>query len=395
MSEAPHRHPARTPRRPHVALIVDTALESGRGVFRGIMRFAHEYGSWLIYHEPRSISESPPPWLPRWRGDGIIARLQNRRIANAVIRTGLPAVDTLGVASVPGIPVVHVDNRAIARLAANHLLERGINSFGFYNMRGVNWSEERCAAFKAIVEAEGYQCSVCSVPAVGSTAWSWEREQDRLVHWLKRLRKPAGVMVCSDWRGQAVMEACRRAGLSVPDEIAVIGADNDPALCDSCDPPLSSVVINYEQVGFEAAQCLHRLMNGAQPPRSPVLMEPMRVQSRRSTDIMAVSEGPVAAAVRLIREKACSGLAVEDILKQVHMSRSVLQRRFRKLLGRTLHDEIVNTRLNEARFLLTESDLPIREIAERSGFKHQEYMGYVFKSRLNATPLQVRRAVRK
>jgi LacI family transcriptional regulator len=371
---------------------VDTALASGRGILRGIVRFAHEYGSWLIYHEPRSIGETPPAWLRNWRGDGIIARLQNRRIAQAVVRARIPAVDVLGVTPLPSLPIVHVDDKAIAQMAAEHLLERGFTTFGFYNMKGVNWSERRCHAFSDAVARDGYPCSICSVPPATSSRWSWEMEQDRLADWLRRLPKPAGVMICSDWRGQNVMEACRRAGITVPDEVAVVGVDNDAALCEACDPPLSSVVPDYERVGFEAASSLERLMTGKPPLPSPVLIKPVRVQARRSTDILAITEGPVAAAVRLIREKACTGLTVEDIVRQVPMSRSVLQRRFREVLGRTIHDEIINTRLAEARFLLTESDLPIALVAEKAGFKYQEYMGAVFKARLGITPLQVRRA---
>jgi LacI family transcriptional regulator len=379
---------ARPSRRPRVLLIVDTALASGRGILRGILRFAREYGAWLIYHEPRGIGETPPAWLLNWQGDGIIARLQNRRIMRAVLRAGLPAVDVLGVAHDAKVPLVHVDDAAIGRMAADYLLGRGLVSFGFYHMQGVNWSEQRCAAFRKAVARKGYACDVCAVPAT----WSWDAEQERLADWLRRLPKPAGVMICSDWRGQAVMEACRRTGLRVPDEVAVIGVDNDTVLCEACDPPLSSVVVDYEKVGWEAAACLDRLMVGKAAPQHPIRVGPLRVQARRSTDILAIGEGAVAAAIRLIREQACKGLTASDVARQVPMSRSVLQRRFRQILGRSLHDEIIRTRLAEAQFLLRETDLPIATIAERVGFKHQEYMGAVFKARLGTTPLALRRA---
>jgi LacI family transcriptional regulator len=353
--------------------------------------FVREYGSWLIYHEPRDIDEPAPDWLRHWNGDGIIARLQNRRMTSAVERTGIPTVDVLGAAPSPGIPLVHVDNVAIARLGAQHLLERGLSSFGFCNMKGVNWSEARRRAFADCVEREGYACSVFHTTGHRAAKWSWEHEQDRMARWLEGLGIPAGVMVCSDWRGLSVLDACRRAGLAVPDDVAIIGVDNDTTLCEACDPPLTSVAVDYRQLGRRAAMRLARMMAGKKTGTDTVLVKPRGVNVRRSTDMLAIREAPVAAAVRFIRDNACKGIRVEDVVERIPMSRSVLQRRFRKVLGRSVHEEIVRIRLEEAMFFLRESELPLARIAERAGFRHQEYMGAVFKKSLGVTPRQYRR----
>lgn len=215
--------------------------------------------------------------------------------------------------------------------------------------------------------------------------------EDDLARWIAALPKPAGVMVCSDQRGPQFLEACRRAGVQVPDEAAVLGVDNDEPLCEVCNPPLSSVRAGHVQVGYEAAALLDRLMAGKKAPVQPILVAPQCVVTRLSTEVLAIEDRQLATALRLIREHACGGLRVDALARQVGLSRSVLQRRFRSALKRSLHQEMLGARLKRACELLTETDLALVEIAERAGFKHQEYMGAVFKTRLKKTPAQYRR----
>lgn len=390
----PRRVPLREARRPHVALLVETSLGSGRDILRGIARYVREHGGWSLYHEPRSLEESAPRWLPGWDGDGIIARIQNGRIARQVQASGIPTVDVLGVVADLPFPLVHVDDSAIAALAAEHLLERGFRKFGYFGIQGENWSERRRDAFMAAVAAAGCEAKACELPRRSPESSSWETMEDALACWVKGLPKPTGVMVCSDQRGALFLEACRRAGAAVPDEVAVVGVDNDEALCDVCNPPLSSVDPGHERVGFEAAAVLDRMMRGGAAPREPLLVPPRCIVARSSTEVSAIDDRQLAAALRLIREHAASGLKVEQIAREVGLSRSVLQRRFRSVLRRSVHGEILNTRMRRARELLTGSDLSLAEVAERAGFRHQEYLGAVFKARLGKTPLEVRRESR-
>jgi len=372
--------------KPHVAVFIETSLSSGRDMLRGVARYTREAGSWSVYHEPRGLEDDVPGWLRNWDGDGILARFQNKRIASAVMRTGVPVVDTLNVVSVPGVPVVHVDNRGIAELGVVHFLERGFRSFGFCSIRGMSWSEERLAAFEAILNEKGYDCSAYHMAAQTRTRWNWEQRQDRLAGWIDRLEKPAAVMVCSDQRAQFVLDACRRVGAKVPDEVAVLGVDDDDTICEICDPPLSSVRPNHEQVGYLAAELLHRMMAGEAWDVAPVYVSPLEVHARLSTNKIAIEESPVAMAVRFIREHACEGISAVDVVKHVPMSRSVLQRRFRERLGCTIQEEIINVRVDAAKSLLLNTDLPLVTIAERVGFNHQRYMGAVFNQRLGTSP---------
>lgn len=396
--------PGPAPPRPHVALLVETALGSGRDILRGIARYVRGHGPWALYHEPRNLEDSLPGWLRTWQGDGVIARIQNRRIAARVLEIGIPAVDVLGVAESSGaLPLVHVDDEAIGRTGAAHLLERGFRRFAFFGIRGENWSSRRWTAFREAVGARGCRCDLHEVPRAAWQGGDWETLEDDLAAWLGRLAKPAGVMLCSDQLGPKILEACRRAGISVPEEIAVVGVDNDQPLCEICDPALSSVQAGHHQVGYQAAALLDRLMaakrTGCAPtalpfPDAPVLVPPGGVITRQSSDALAIEDRAVARALRHIREHACDGIDVGQVVSAAAVSRSVLQRRFRDVLGHTILDELVEARLKRARQLLVETRLPLHEVAVRSGFNHQEYMGSVFRLKLGTTPARYRSSVR-
>jgi LacI family transcriptional regulator len=377
-------------RRRHVALLVETSLISGREILRGISQYARSHGPWTIYHEPRSLEDASPAWLKTWRGDGVIVRLNNRRLADAVLRLKLPTVDVLGVAGDAGIPLVHVNNELIGRAAAEHLLERGLRHFAYCGTAELNWAQERRESFVKAVAAAGCECRIYRLPYAVRSDLSWETQQERLAEWIRRLPKPVGIMACFDPIGQRVLDACQRAGVASPEQAAVVGVDNDETVCEVCNPPLSSVMTNHEQVGYEAAALLDRLMHGRRPPASPIFVAPHGVATRLSSDTLAVGDRDVAAALAMIRDRACDGLSVHDVIKHVSISYSSMKERFQRILGHSIHDEIVRTQLKRAQELLDASNLPLRQVAKLAGFRHQEYMGYVFRKRLEKTPGQYR-----
>mgnify|MGYP000861570406 CR=1 FL=1 len=377
-------------RRPHVALLIETSLAAGRGMLRGIAQYVRQYGPWSIYYEPRGLEETPPAWLRSWHGHGIIARLSNQRIVAAVTKTGLPVVDTLGILPQPGIPVVHPDDRSIGQLAADHLLARGFRHFAYCGVRAA-WARRPAEAFVQAVAQAGHTCRVYDLPLRTHSRRSWEADQERLAAWITRLPKPVAIMACSDPRAQRVLEACRRAGTAVPEEVAVIGVGNDETMCELCDPPLTSVIAGHRQVGYEAARMLDRLMHGARPRRTPLSVEPLGIVTRRSTDVLAIDDADTAAAIQFIRQRACQGIGVEDVARHCSLSRTELKRRFRRLLGRSIHDQILRERIQQAERLLAETELSLVQIARQAGFGRQAHMGAVFKARLGLTPGQYRR----
>jgi LacI family transcriptional regulator len=382
------------PRRPHVALIIETSLGSGRDILRGVARYVRDHQPWALYHEPHGLEASVPQWLRRWNGDGIIARIQTRRIGRALAAIGVPVVDVLGVVPRLPFPLVHVDDMAIARMAAGHLRERGLRRFAFFGISGENWSERRYAGFCGAVADLQPQVPIFRLARDAAGRRSWERAANRIARWITALPKPVGVLICSDQRGSQFLEACRRAGVAVPDELAVVSVDNDEPLCDVCLPTLSSVEPGHLNVGYQAAALLDGLLRGGAAPRKPLQVQPIETVTRLSSDVLAVADARIARALRLIREQATTGIRVDAIARQVGLSRSVLQRRFRTLLQRSIHQEIVNTRIRRARELLVGSDLALAAVAEQCGFRHQQYLGAVFRARVGKTPAQVRAEAR-
>jgi LacI family transcriptional regulator len=383
---------------PHIALLIETSREYGRGLLQGVSRFHQEHGPWSIYFEPHGLNERPPSWLKNWRGDGILARINDRRMADVLLATKLPVVDVRGACKDLPAPFVGVDNRAIARLGFDHLQQCGLQNFAFCGTpRGENPNQDqRCDSFVTEVERAGMKCAVFLGFRQRRRTTSWEREQQTIAHWLKNLPKPVGVMTCHDDCGHQTLDACRRAGLSVPDDVAVIGVDNDAHLCALCTPPLTSIDVNPSRVGYEAAALLSKLMNGSLNPKRPILLGPPRgVVSRQSTDILSIEDKDVAAALRYVREHASEGILVRDIVSRTKTSPSTLERRFKARVGRTIKAEITHVRILQAKRLLQDTDLSIGTVASRIGFSEPKYFCEVFRKMEGTTAGRYRQIFRK
>lgn len=379
---------------PHVALIVETSTVFGRGVLRGVSMYVQENGPWSVYLEQRSIYDPAPPWLKGWDGDGIISRAAYRELAQLVVRTGIPAIDLQEQVLGLGLPRIINDNEAVGRMAATHLLERGFTHFGFLGHPGIAWSEGRRDGFRAVAAKAGHSCDEFGAARRTLPRYhqrSWEKEMDDVAAWIRAMPKPAGIMACNDFRAVQLLDACRRAGVAVPEEVAVIGVDNEEVACEMANPQLSSVATNPLHIGYEAAAALDWLMRGEKPRELELLVPPTGIVTRRSTDVMAITDPRVAQAMQFIRQHAAEGINVDDLLRHVAVSRSVLQRRFQKVLGKTIHEAILDERLRRVRRLLAETSLTRDQIARRAGFEHPEYLSMAFKRHAGMTLTQYRR----
>ena len=382
-------------RRRRVALIVETSMVYGRRILRGVRRYVHTHQSWSIFLEQRSLTSRPPQWLEDWDGDGIISRITTTQLAEAAERSSIPLIDLTDRYGTFGLPQVWSDDRAIAELGFEHLRERGFRRFAFCGFTRESWSARRLAEFSALVERLGDTCRVYESPWYGKDAHPWETEQKRIMAWLVGLPKPIGIMTCNDIRGQHVLDACSRLDLAVPEEVAVIGVDDEEEICELCDPPLSSIVPNAELVGYKAAELLDRLMSGGKAEVLQQVVAPLGITTRQSTDVLAIDDPEVAAAVRYIREHACRGAIVDDVLEHVPVSRSILERRFRKALDCSPQGLIRRTQLKRVKQLLVDTDLPLVKISELAGFKHHEHMCTVFKREIGDSPGAYRRKAQK
>ncbi len=376
-----------------VALLIETSRAYARGLVRGVAQYVRQHGHWTIDFTPRGLSDPPPLWLRGWQGDGILARINDHRMAEAVLRTGAPVVDLRRVLVDLGVPTVGPDDRAVAQLAWEHFREHGFQHFAICGMpRGLQPPmDRRQEYFQQIVQSEGYPCeSFCLRPRRHSSE-AWDQEQERLAQWIGGLPKPVAIYACNDDYGMRVLDACRRAGVLVPEAAAVLGVGNDECLCHVSNPPLSSVDLDAERIGYRAAQLLEHLMAGGAAPKRPVLIPPKGVVARASTNVLAIEDQDVVRAVRFIREHACEGIRAADVLEHVAMSRAALEPRIKTLLGRTVAQEIRRRQLERVKQLLRETDMPLKQIAVQTGFRYPEYLIRAFRHAVGMTPKQYRK----
>jgi len=378
-------------RSPQVRLLIDTSSVYGRELIEGVGRYAAEHGPWSIYHEDRGLFDPLPPDLKRWRGDGVITRSVRKTDLKYLLAMGLPVVELFADFALSP-PQVMPNEDAIGRLAAEHLLDRGLRNIAYFANEWAWWIDNRRQAFASVLRRCDPSCNYFELmPRRQSKRRIDQRE---LIRWLESLPKPCGVFCAWDVCAIQVTNACRQCGIAVPTQIAVLGVDNDPVVCSVSFPPLSSVDLNSKRVGYEAAALLDRMMAGRTAPRKTVLVEPSRVVTRESTDVLAVDDPEVAQAIRLIREHACRGLRVVEVADAMGLSRRALQQRFQRVLRRTPKQELTRVRIDRAKMLLTQTDLSVEQIAQRVGFTAFEYFVRAFRRETGQTPLRYRKAFR-
>ncbi len=388
-------------KRASVALIIETSSAHGRRMLQGVSRYMHVYANWSVFLDERGRVTHPPTWLATWEGDGVICRSTTPDLARALKQRNLPTVDCNERHGFLGLPYIVSDTRAVGAMATRHLLERGFERIAFCGFENEPWSMGRLEGVKNAIEASapGANARLCSV--FGSPSDPRERnateERARLREWTQSLEFPVGIVACNDVRGQHVLDACHTLGVAVPEQVAVVGVDNSEILCGLCDPPLSSVVPAAEKLGFEAAAWLDRLMKAKasnapdqNAPVEPIYLPPIEVVTRQSSDIRAVNDPAIARALQLIREHASDAISVEAVAAHVRMSRSTLERGFRRYLNCSPQQEIRRVRLLRVKHLLRETDLSLARIAELAGFDHPQYMMAQFKKTFGQTPSEWR-----
>jgi len=379
-------------RGPQIALLVDTATDWGRRMIRGIGRYAGQQGRWDIWLEQR-CQHAPGRLPPGWRGNGVIARVADRAMARHLSAFRGPVVN-VSTARIPGVnfPTVAADLRAAARLAVEHLLNQGFRHFGYFAPLGLSYVDIHYDGFVERLAEADHSCSLLAVRRRRGP--NWRQRQRDLERWLAGLPKPVAVLTWTSERGREVLQACRTLGLSVPEQVAVLGGDEDTLLCETCNPPLSGVALTSERIGYEAAALLDRLLRGEHAPTDPILIQPTRVVVRQSTDILAIDDQDLARAIAFVRGHAAEPIQVGDVLRAVPVSRSWLERRFHEALGRSPAEEIRRVHLERAKQLLADTDMPVPAVATAAGFRSREYLAYAFKQATGLTPREYRTRVR-
>lgn len=376
-----------------VGLVISHTLDFYRDILRGVKTFAIERPDWVfspIAPEKRAIELARP-----LRCDGYLAHVFTQTLARALLALRKPVVSVAGVMSDLPLPHVMVDHAEVGRQAARHLLERGVTRFGFVGYPRHEFSVERERGFREIVVDAGFALAAFHESALRmqepTGIWTLNKP---LMGWLNELPKPTGILASNDVQGAQLSEHCRQLGLRVPDDVALVGVDDDDLLCELSRPSLSSVALPGERIGYEAAKLLDQWLRGSRPGNSIVVLPPAGVIVRESSDLLAVPDEQVSAALRFIREHADRPIQVRDVLRAVPVARRALERRFRKLLQRSISEEIRRVHLERSRQLLLQTDLSLAAIAINSGFRDGRQLSVVFRRETGLTPSAFRRQFR-
>jgi LacI family transcriptional regulator len=377
----------RAHRRRRVGLFMGLIDHYEHGVARGVVRYARGRPDWDLYGFGWMFQAMGS--LERWDGDGMIARIESRRDADLLAARGIPVVDVAAAWPRPGFRQVSNDDRATGGLAGRHLKTLGRRTFAFCGVERVGWSRIRREAFRDSLGAA--RLAVFEE----SLGW-WEklRRSTAFDHWLAALPTPAALFACNDTVGLKVAAAARRLGRAVPGDLAILGVDNEDILCELSVPPLSSIALDLERIGWEAAEALASFMDGRPDRAGAQVVSPREVVERASTRALATGDTLVDRALGAIHGAAAGRLTVAQLLESVPCSRRTLEKRFRGTLGRSIHEEIIRRRIDEARRLLRETTFTIAAIAEETGFANAQRFYAAFRSLQGATPGAYRRSYR-
>jgi LacI family transcriptional regulator len=365
---------------------------------RGVSEYAERHGGWIITTSPPAPTGGPHQsalnayTLKGWPGDGAILAIASLTEARAASRLGLPVVNLSGTLRNADLPRVMVDDLAIGRLAAEHLLDRGLRRLAYFGTPGTWYSQQRGRGFVERAKQAGVPCETSEMPNPANPRTPWHKRVAPLDRWLQRLERPVGLLAAHDHLARVVVDECRQLGLDVPHDVAVIGSDNDTIVCEYCHPTISSVSRNAWQMGFEAASLLDSLMTGKTPPQDDILIAPEGVIARQSTDTVNVDDALVASAILFMRDHLKEAFGVDRLSRQLSISRRQLELRFRRALGRSPHDYLCRLRVETARGLLERPEYhKFQTIAAACGFSGVEHLCQAFHRLTGMTPLEYRR----
>jgi LacI family transcriptional regulator len=335
--------------------------------------------------------------IEEWRGDGIIADFDDPGVYEALSRSRIPVVAVGGLYADDNdypahIPYVSTDNYKLVKLAYDHLIEAGLTRFACFSLPESpynRWAQAREKVFRSLMKHDHMEAEIYQ--GIGTSAPGWDEAVKQQIAWLHSLPKPIGIIAVTDARARQLLQACMHAGIAVPEQVALIGIDNDPLARILTRIPLSSVIQGTQEMGRTAAHFLHQMLNGVQLNDTRILVPPAGLNVQLSTRHQHFQHPQVMQARHFIRQYACQGIKTEQVADYVGVSRSSLETYFRQELGRTVHDEILHFKLDAAKNMLIQTTHPATEIAANCGFTTVQYMHTVFKRELGCTPREFQR----
>ena len=376
-----------------------------QGIMAGINEYIRDKGDWQLIIWPDSSLESLR-FLKQRGCQAAFASIQTSTKAQQIKQIGMPIIALSALQTMLELPFISADSQQVAQAAYDYLIRKNFKHFGFFGLTEARWSRERMQFFSECVQQtgrslhvyQGEQVSITSETTPFAKLWIdviLNKGQQELTEWLRQLPKPIAILASCDILACHLSNAVTEAGFHIPDEVAILGINNDQALCNICDPPLSSIAFNFKKSGYDAAQLIDAIISGRESLRGQwIKIQPSYIKSRGSTDIFAIEDPDVVMALKYIRKNRNESMQVDDVARHVCVSKRSLQMKFQKTLGRSVHDEIVHAHFEIARALLIESDLPIDKIAYRSGFHYTTNMRRAFKDLTGMLPHKYRQSHR-
>ena len=377
-----------------IILLLDFAEEYSKNLLKGISKFSSEHGPWIycrmpLYYRETIGMEGILQWAKEWKADGIIGQLYNNKDVDKILNSGIPVIAMDFKERFKEIPNITGAYREAGILGAEYFLKKGFKNYAFYGFNDIVWSRERAEGFEERVKAEGHEVHYFEHRKSRSTDL-WYYKSNSLSQWLKSLPKPIALMTCDDNQGLHITEACRQIKIRIPEEVAVLGVDNDEMLCDLSDPPLSSIALDIIKGGYDSAKLLKEMILGTTGPYD-IIVKPTQVITRQSTDIYATNDVHIASTLRYIHKNIEKSLQVDEIVKQVPLSRRSLEKRFLQITGLPVYKYIFNLRIEKFTEKLLETEMTITEIAHELGLNDTKNIARQFKQLKGLSPVEYRK----
>ncbi len=382
-----------TSEKKRVLILIETSREYGRDLIEGITQFATEQKRWNLFLCDQVTASRNTRWLNKWKGDGLIARAFDKNLKQFFQQFEGQKIN-LAADGIEFPIYVRLDNEKCGQLAARHFWERGYRNFAYFSMGYTYWSRFRYECFVSALKEFDAGCVLCPQAKRKNsemlpTLW-WQGLDDSVFAWIESLPKPVGIFCSYDNHAFYLTNLCSSSGIAIPEEVAILGVDNDESLCKTTNPPISSIDPNAKMIGYQAASLLNRMMNREPLPDLPVVVQPLHIATRQSTDNIAVNNVILARAMRFIRNEVARNIRVSEIAHELGVSRGTLNNLFKKHMNSTPIEEILRVRMEWAKELLSDTMIPIAEIAEMVGYQTSEYFSRAFTREVGASPKQYR-----
>lgn len=373
-----------------IALLLDFTEEYHKNLLRGIIRYSREKGPWSflripVYYRETLGTEGIIKHLKAWGAKGLIGQFHDNTDISKFSKAGISVISQDFEERLHGVPNISGAYHETGELGAAYFLKKGFKNFAFYGFKNIVWSRERSEGFEKKVQEAGYKVHYFEHKNARSMNL-WYYKPSVLSQWLKSLPKPIALMACDDNQALHISEASKHAGLRIPEDVAVLGVDNDENICFLSDPPLSSISLDVEKGGYEAAKLMNNLILKQKKVSNDILIKPTRVVTRTSTDIYSTPDTHIVTALKFIHHHVDRDLKVEDIVREVPLSRRSLEKRFLETTGYPIYKYILNLRIEKFAELLERTDKSISEIAHELGLNDTKNIARQFRQLKGTTP---------